>query len=84
MVKINFPKINKFDQTKVVLQALEDTGCSFTSICKSVVPQHNCFRSNIITKTITMSRDIKLMIQKLEISPSNYLQIVIFLATKFL
>ncbi|KAH1262256.1 hypothetical protein GmHk_02G004924 [Glycine max] len=44
--------------TEVVLQALVDTGCSFTSICKSVVPQHNCFRSNIITKTRTMSGDI--------------------------
>ena len=58
MVKINFPKINNFDQTEVVLQALVDTDCSFTSIGKSVVPQPNCFRSNIITKTRTMSRDI--------------------------
>ena len=51
LVKINFPKINNFDQTEVILQALIDTGCSFTFMCKSVVPQHNCFRSNIITKT---------------------------------
>ena len=58
LVKLNFPKINNFNQTEVVLQALVDTGCSFTSICKSVVPQHNCFRSNIITKTRTMSGDI--------------------------
>ena len=58
LVKINFPKINNFDQTEVILQALVDTSCSFTSICKSVVPQHNCFRSNIITKTRTMSGDI--------------------------
>ena len=57
MVKLNFPKINNFDQTEVVLQALVDTR-SFTSICKSVAPQHNCFRSNIITKTRTMSGDI--------------------------
>ena len=57
LVKINFPKINNFDQIEVILQALVNTG-SFTSICKSVVPQHNCFRSNIITKTRTMSGDI--------------------------
>jgi len=58
LAKINFRKINNFDQTEVILQALVDTGCSFTSICKSVVPQHNCFRSNIIIKTRTMSGDI--------------------------
>ena len=58
LVKLNFPKINNFDQTEVVLQALVDIGCSFTSKCKSVVPQHNFFRSNIITKTRTMSGDI--------------------------
>ena len=58
LVKINFPKINKFNQTEIILQALVDTGCSFTSICQSVVPKHNCFKSNIITKTRTMSGDI--------------------------
>jgi len=58
LVKLIFPKINNFDETEIVLQALVDTGCSFTSICKSVVPQHNCFRSNTITKTRTMSGDI--------------------------
>ena len=58
LVKINFPKINNFDQTKIILQALVDTGCSFTFICKSVQPQHNCFRSNIITKPRTMFGDI--------------------------
>ena len=58
LVKINFPKINKFNQTEIIRQALVDTGCFFTSICQSVVPQHNCFKSNIITKTRTMSGDI--------------------------
>ena len=38
LVKIIFPKINSFDQTEIVLQALVDIDCSFTSICKSVVP----------------------------------------------
>ena len=38
LVKINFPKINKFNQTKIILQALVDIGCSFISICQSVVP----------------------------------------------
>jgi len=57
LVKINFPKINNFDQIEVILQALVNTG-SFTSICKSVVPQHNFFRSNIITETKTMPGDI--------------------------
>jgi len=46
------------DQTEVILQALVDTDCSFTFICKSVVSQHNYFRNNIITKTKTMPRDI--------------------------
>ena len=58
LVKINFPKINNLDQTEVVLQALVDIGCFFTSICKSVVPQHNCFRISIITKIRTKSEDI--------------------------
>jgi len=55
LVKLNFPKQNKNPAKEEIIQALLDTGCSETVVCKTKVPPYLITKSKHIQKTRTMS-----------------------------
>ena len=55
LVKLNFPKQNKNPAKEEIIQALIDTGCSETVVCKTKVPSYMITKSKHIQKTRTMS-----------------------------
>jgi len=70
LVKLNFPKINNFEKTEKIVQALVDTGCTQTIICKSITPEQNITQSSKTIRTRTMSGEI--MENNLQIKKYNY------------
>jgi len=58
LIKLTFPKINNFEKTEKIVQALVDTGCTQTIICKSITPEQNIVQSSKTIRTRTMSGEI--------------------------
>ena len=50
LVKLNFPKQNKNPAKEEIIQALLDTGCSKTVVCKTKVPLYMITKSKHIQK----------------------------------
>ena len=58
LVKLTFPKINNFGKKEKIVQALVDTGCTQTIICKSITPEQNVVQSSKTIRTRIMSGEI--------------------------